>query len=154
MVPLSEDMMGRYRFFLEHAGYCTPPGRAACALALARAEARADDEGLVVVWNGEDIPWDGDGPPPPIWMWAGVVRAEDAHQEWGCMPAPKRGATYLASLGGIGLNGWRDPYVRVVSAELLAEALDVIDAEAKQARLDVAPARATRTADGGAQCAA
>lgn len=32
-----------FRFFLAHAGYATPPGRAMCALRLARAELRAAD---------------------------------------------------------------------------------------------------------------
>lgn len=34
------DLQDRFRFFLQNAGYATPPGRAACALALARAEQR------------------------------------------------------------------------------------------------------------------
>jgi hypothetical protein len=33
------ETRARFGFFLEHAGYATPPGRAACALGLARAEA-------------------------------------------------------------------------------------------------------------------
>jgi hypothetical protein len=46
-----------FRFFLENAGYCTPPGRAVCALKYARAEmkARADDS-LRVVWEPDDCP--------------------------------------------------------------------------------------------------
>jgi hypothetical protein len=34
---MNPQLQQRFRFFLEHAGYATPPGRAACALALARA---------------------------------------------------------------------------------------------------------------------
>jgi hypothetical protein len=35
----------------------------------------------------------------------------------------------LAALGSIGLDSWRDSYVRVVEAELFSEALDELDAE-------------------------
>jgi hypothetical protein len=35
-----------WRFFLENAGYATPPGRAVCALELARAEQWAEQEGI------------------------------------------------------------------------------------------------------------
>lgn len=42
-----------YRFFREHAGYIV--GRAAeCAMSLARAEARAESEGLYFAWQGDD----------------------------------------------------------------------------------------------------
>jgi hypothetical protein len=40
---MNPQLQQRFRFFLEHAGYATPPGRAACALALARAEHVAKD---------------------------------------------------------------------------------------------------------------
>jgi hypothetical protein len=35
-----------WRFFLENAGYATPPSRAVCALELARAEQWAEQEGI------------------------------------------------------------------------------------------------------------
>ena len=40
-----------YRFFKDNAGYATPPGCAACALSLARAEIAAEQEGLTFEWN-------------------------------------------------------------------------------------------------------
>jgi len=50
----------RFRFFLEHAGYCTPPGRAACALKLARAE-----EGLecALAYEEASVEWVDDVEP-------------------------------------------------------------------------------------------
>jgi len=41
------------QFFQEHAGYCTPPGRMACAKALADAETLADELDLHVTWEYE-----------------------------------------------------------------------------------------------------
>lgn len=43
-----------FRFFLAHAGYCTPPGRAACALHLAKAERWMQDAGLYALWVNDD----------------------------------------------------------------------------------------------------
>jgi hypothetical protein len=40
---VNRQLIERFRFFFAHAGYATPPGRAACALALARAEHVAKD---------------------------------------------------------------------------------------------------------------
>lgn len=40
---MNRRLIERFRFFFEHAGYSTPPGKAACALALARAEHVAKD---------------------------------------------------------------------------------------------------------------
>ena len=99
----------RYKFFRANIGYIV--GRSASiAMRLARAEERAENLGLTVEYADEIHDWDGDGPCPPIHVWA-CVRHE---------------GEIIASLGSIGLVSWRDPYVRVVEAELLSEALDWI----------------------------
>ena len=38
--------LSAFRFFIENAGYCTPPGAGVCALALAKAEQWANDNGV------------------------------------------------------------------------------------------------------------
>jgi hypothetical protein len=105
--------LARFTFFRENAGGWV--GHAAeTAIRLARAEVRADALGLEVRFADEDLPWDGDCPAPSIHVYAWV---ED-------QSGRKR-----AHLGLIGLESWNDSYVRVVSAELLADALDEIDDE-------------------------
>jgi hypothetical protein len=117
MSRVTRDLLSRARFFLEHAGYCTPPGRVACALSLARAEMRADAEHLQVTWEDDPEPWEAvhaDTPRP-----AYVLNAclQDA-----------TGRT-LASLCGIGIDETNDPYQRVVEAELASEGFGILDAE-------------------------
>lgn len=102
------------RFFRENAGYVVGE-RMRCAWALAKAEERAKEAGLRVVWEDESEPWYGDCPAPPIIVFARVP--DDATGRY----------VSLASLGMIGLNSWSDPYVRVVEAELFSEALDILD---------------------------
>jgi hypothetical protein len=158
-----------FRFFLEHAGYCDPPGRAACAMNLARAETRAKELGLTVTWEDDDLPWDGDCPAPKLLKCAtvyapgidpslvdarfpffeGTPRDTDRY-----VPSGSRSGTYrmrevLASCGGIGLESRHDPYVRVVSAELFAEALDELDAERERAACEEAKALQARATYAG-----
>lgn len=119
-----------FRFFLENAGYASPPGRAACALDLARAEVllqRAVDLGLARVdWTEEEG-----------WSWGdlGDVFNEDAMRakfdsnEWTgpyCAAIHLGAERYAASLGMIVLGQWGtgDPYARVVAAELACELAD------------------------------
>ena len=114
---ITSKLQEAFQFFREHAGYCTPPGLAACALRLARAEQWGEERGIEVTWEEEQD------------------RYEDV---WG-EPAPegcdvlfafvKHEGHVLASLGMITLKApsfmggvSRDPYVRVVNAELFAEA--------------------------------
>lgn len=103
-------------FFLEHAGWSYNPrtetaedGRRRGAEDLADAEAWAESRGLEVDWMADN---DADtscacgedhGP-----AYGAVLRAEDR--------------TALESLWGITLDGWDDPYRRVVAAELALEA--------------------------------
>jgi hypothetical protein len=134
---MAKSIIDRARFFLEHAGYCEPPGRVACALVLARAEARAEALGLSVVWDDEQDAWEGDCPAPPVHACAHVPD-----------PDPRRFA-YLASLGSIALLSWRDPYKRVVEAELAQEALAVLDRAASAASDREAEALAVRATYAG-----
>lgn len=106
------DVPRAYRFFREHTmriGY-----HAVDAIALARAEARAWSLGLHFAIHDEEEPWDGETPAPPLLVWCAVYERDD-HS------AP------LASLGMVGLMARNDPYLRVVRAELFAEALERID---------------------------
>lgn len=50
-----QTLRERFRFFLEHSGYYTPPGRAACALSSARDEARGEELGLVFEWQDDEL---------------------------------------------------------------------------------------------------
>jgi hypothetical protein len=117
----------RFRFFLEHAGYSVPPGRAACALALARAEEllnEAEDLGVVTVeWQYDDMPYEQD-----------IVSEDEADRlfesgEWtgpfGCIVETFDGETHT-SLWGIvvGPKGTDDPYCRVVAAALASDIED------------------------------
>lgn len=135
-----QTLYERYRFFHEHAGYVV--GRSAeYALRLARAEARAQELGLKVSWEDETDSWESINgedcaPAPPIHVQASVRDPE--------------GGFPLASLGSIGLLSWRDPYVRVVEAELFAEVLDEIDAEAETRTTHLASEMAARPSYAGA----
>lgn len=59
----------RFQFFLKNAGYCTPPGRATCALQLAKAEEEKENKIESGEWKFEwqqdedydDFSWDEDG---------------------------------------------------------------------------------------------
>jgi hypothetical protein len=119
----------RFQFFQQHAGGIV--GQSALgAIALARAEVRAQDLDLEVTWEDERGEWDGDCPPPAVHACAFIVD-----------PHAKR---YLACLGGIGLNSIHDPYVRVVEAELFLEAIETIASEqaaemSERARVEYGP---------------
>lgn len=121
----TRDRQERFRFFLEHAGYATPPGRAACALELARAE-----EGLACALSYDEasVEWVDDF---ETYDPGDVVTTEQATArfdtgEWtgpfGCIVKIGDAA---ASLWSIVLDSrvTGDPYARVVVAELASEAL-------------------------------
>ena len=113
---IDSRLRAAWRFFKEHAGYCTPPGQAACALDLARAERVAKDEGCTWEWVPDDQPWDSDDDYEPDEVLGCILRDESG--------------SVLASLWGIG-----DPsaeYRRVVEAELAQEALDHLVPECLQ----------------------
>lgn len=117
-MPLSASLYERYRFFHEHAGWSEPPGKVACALALAKAEERAEKEGLAVVLEDDDLPWDGEYKAPKYVLYAECRRIDENGRR-----------EVLGGLGGIGVNKLSDPYLRVVAAELYAEALASLDTE-------------------------
>ncbi len=116
-----------WRFFLENTGYATPPGRAVCALELARAEQWAEQEGIE--FKVEDDP---DADDSFVEMWPLRYRKEwdkenhscysvicyrpCIHHGWDC-----KHKEVLASLGGIFDS--TDDYLRVVRAELASEAM-------------------------------
>lgn len=100
-----------WQFFMEWAGYCTPPGRTVCAAELARAENEAPMHGITFEWHWED---DFDD------SWMSVAERAKDH-EWTYCVARGPDGDVLASLGGI-CDASRE-YMRVVEAELAAEAL-------------------------------
>ena len=119
---LSKSLYARYKFFHEHAGFASPPGAVACALTLARAEERAEREGLNFVVEDDDLSWDGEGRAPKYLLWCAVYEA-----------GKRRPGQQLASLGGVGVNTLSDPYLRVVAAELYAESFAHLDTGRDQA---------------------
>ncbi|HTQ47491.1 MAG TPA: hypothetical protein VMI75_32265 [Polyangiaceae bacterium] len=153
-----------FRFFHEHAGYVVGR-RAVGALALARAELRAKEQGLTVTWDDEELPWDGDCPAPKVHVRAIVLHPDHADADTSDVAirfpyfdrrdgSVGRTPAVLASLGGIGLDSMHDPYVRVVEAELFAEALAELDAarDAKAcAMADELASRATFAAGSAVQ---
>lgn len=129
-----KSLYDRYRFFHAHCGVV---GRhAVAAIALARAERDAEELDLKVSWEDEDLAWDGEGEPPAIWAYAAVYHPNDP--SWP-----------IAGLGGIGLNSWRDTYVRVVEAELLSEALAALDEENDTRATELAAELAARATFAG-----
>lgn len=108
------------RFFFDHAGWSEPPGREACARELAAAEAWARGRGYRVVT--EDDPYVMDDDAGSVELVASgeyvnlvVVLVSDEY-----VPCPHN---VLGSLGGVVVSSEDDPYVRVVGAELAAEAM-------------------------------
>lgn len=150
-----------FRFFFAHAGYSSPPGRAACALSLARAEALLERavalEVASVEWVDDDAPYDpGDVDSPEDvarWFesgrWTGpfgcVVATHAQPEDFGERfrvwdPDRRREPIATESLWGIvvGSRGTDDPYCRVVAAELASELED----DLRQAIGDALDARA------------
>ena len=103
-----------WRFFLNHAGYCTPPGRAQCALDLARAEQQAKDRGWIVCCQSDEDGWATFGVLDAYWV---AVLLEPA-EHWNDQDE------ILAALSGVDVTDAEAPdYWRVLGAELAAEAL-------------------------------
>lgn len=125
------------KFFMEHAGYATPPGQAACARRLANAERRMAQkvergEARYTVEQDDIAPEDTYTNPEDIadvregrvTLWVVALESQ--------LPACKtcgRGPDWNgkgASCGAIGVDaskGAEDPYIRVVMAELASEVL-------------------------------
>jgi hypothetical protein len=95
-----------YQFFFTHAGYATPPGRAVCALELAKAERAAEEAGFTAEWVEDPEGWYD-------------VEGSEPKEVLGCIVKAPSGLD--VSLWSIG-----DPsrqYRRVVEAELASELL-------------------------------
>ena len=114
-----------FRFHLQHGGYCTPPGRAQCALNAARTEQTARDLNLRVVWEYEDdFPPDFDDERDNEKIRSGEWEWLRAH-----VPDPMGIDPYaIAACGGIAISPDGQSYRRVMEADLLAEAVAVLRA--------------------------
>jgi len=123
-----------FQFFRQHAGFSTPPGRAQCALDLARAEQYAHDHDWVYEWELEqENPVDVLGEPDPVngpfydptndFVYCVLRDSEPScHDAYG-RPV---GGSVLGSLGMIEESKdtrERNDYRRVVEAELALEAM-------------------------------
>lgn len=122
----------RFRFHLEHGGYCTPPGRAACALGAARAESLLEEAQSLGVAH-VSIVYDSEPYDP-----GDVCTDEDAARrfasgEWsgpfGLIVAVGESADdpdAESSLWGIVVGPYAesDPYMRVVASDLASELAD------------------------------
>lgn len=119
---MTAQLKERFHFFLEHAGYSTPPGRAVCALALARAEHVAKDiADAHYEWQDDyDFPIEDLIDPS-------IVNSQEAFENYcnkyrgqvtGCILRDAKGEV-RASLWGI--VGADSAYRRVVQAELALE---------------------------------
>lgn len=117
-------------FFAAHAGYSTPPGRMACAKNLADAETYANDQGweYLIMDDDERAYCYCDNPKCPYHEGS----EKDQNDGWRTVaivlyaPCAEHGisckhAKALASLSGI--MDPDDQYIRVVQAELAAEAM-------------------------------
>ncbi len=114
---ITDSIRSAWRFFYKHAGWATPPGKAVCALRLAKAEQKARDLGLNFNW--EDDP---DGWPEGGVCSCGCGRKIEMCE--GCVVRDEDG-NHLASLWAI----WDadTDYRRVVRAELACEALEQLE---------------------------
>lgn len=112
-----------FQFHLENGGYCTPPGRAACALESARSEVRLqdaiEDERATVEWHMDEDYALGE----IHGMTAEQERAKLESGEWeGPYYCVVKYGSNEASLGGI-VHAWNDGYKRVIEAQLAREVL-------------------------------
>lgn len=116
MSPDTLKLRKAWRFFMENAGYSSPPGRAACALSLARAEAEAKRRGFVARWAETADEWDGEGPRPEgCAEFCAVYSTEECRH---CQAMPQWPIATLSGIWGADAD-----YRRVVEAELFSEAL-------------------------------
>lgn len=110
----SKSTQARWRFFLEHAGYATPPGRAQCALDLARAEERANTDPSL------RFRWEPDVDPDLSWM-SDEERARP-HEVEGCIVERfELCGTWHPITSLWGIVDADDAYRRVIEAELACE---------------------------------
>jgi hypothetical protein len=120
---MNRQLIERFRFFLQHAGYATPPGRAACALSLARAEHVARDiADATFEWE-----YDTDQPIEDL-LDSSIFRSEEEFKTYCdryrddvsvCLLRDAKGEVRASLCGIIGADS---KYRRVVEAELALEA--------------------------------
>lgn len=107
-----------FKFFLENADYCTPPGRTACALELARAESKA-------FWNELDFAVHPDEDPDTSWMdRKDLERYQSGEIEIVGVILLDNNGWGISSLWGI--TAPTDDYLRVIKAQLAAEYFSTI----------------------------
>lgn len=129
---MDKQLQSRFRLMLENAGYSVPPGRAVCAIEMARASLlldRAVDAGVASIeWIYDDEPYD----PGDLYTEAETA-AKFESNEWtgpfGCVIyfEPNESTRYsVAGLWGIVVGQWgtNDPYCRVIEAGLASEIED------------------------------
>lgn len=117
---MTTDMIERIRFFAKHGGYCEPPGRMACAKALAEAEVLAEELELTVKWEYEanpDLDFDFERDRRDFESGRFDILMASIDTDCGDM---------LAHLGRIWIRPDDHAYRRVVEAELFAEAIETL----------------------------
>lgn len=123
------------QFFYDNAGYSYDPatetseqGRERCAREMARAEAYGREQGWEVEWA-----WDNNPDESFVDDWNPAEQAEWKSQEHECFVAllRDRSDNVLASCGGI--FDPSKPYMQVMEAELMLEALGDIEREQRNA---------------------
>lgn len=119
--PAFPETRKQWRFFLNHAGWANPPGRAACALSLARAEQRAEqDEEIRFRWERDDVPdtsWCSDRDMADLQ--AGRTEILCCFLDTWCDQCGDWRVQDV--LGGIHVLAYDDNYRRVVEAQMAAE---------------------------------
>lgn len=105
-----------WRFFHDNAGYCTPPGKAQCALNFAHAERESKSKGFTFDWMMDEIGCLGCDCGGKDCACA----TGEPHETLCCLCRNEHGKV-VASLGAI--CGATSEYKRVVEAELALEAL-------------------------------
>lgn len=123
-------------FFFDHAGYShradeTPrAGRIRCARSMADAERRASALGAYFTWELDDTTnrdFTDEGPEYRLWVCSARIDEPAAHASLcGIDLGPDGSAPYEYGCGPLGnptYKGGRDPYCRVVEAELASELL-------------------------------
>lgn len=103
---MNPDTLKAFRTLQAHGGYIVGEHAKSC-LAIARLAVRAKNLGCTFDWEPEDYPWDADCPAPKILL-CGVARDSSGH--------------VVASLGMVGVNDWRDPYLKACELEIMADA--------------------------------
>jgi hypothetical protein len=120
---VNRELIERFRFFFEHAGYATPPGKAICALALARAEHVAKDiADATFEWQDDcDQPIE-DLLDPSVFRSDEDFKAYCEEYRGEVMGCVLRDATGEVRMSLWGIIGADSAYRRVIEAELALEA--------------------------------